>query len=705
LTHITKAGSHVSCHLCITALRDPTKRIIGYLLIGASNTDQVKSQEQEIREQLFYMRELIDANIDAIWVVNTEGMVIDVNQQTETLTGLTRQKLLGAPFRNHFTVPSMADACVKMAVTGGRAVDYDLTTIHVDGTHIGVFCSAGAYYDRNRRLLGILVSARDVTDIKQALQQLADKQIELQKVELKNTQLMADIANKAKSSFLANISHEIRTPMNVIIGMTHVAQMTEMTTHQRACMTKIQSAGKILLGLINDVLDFSKADAGEMGIEKIPFTLDSILKNVAAMTEDNARSSGLALRFVLAADVQNHWVGDPLRLSQILINYVKNAVKFTPSGRVTVNVERVDQALGTVGDTSCLLRFEVEDTGIGLTEEQISRLFMPFEQADNSTTRKYGGTGLGLVICKQLAQLMGGEVGVSSRLGEGSQFWFTVSLEPSLAVTSEAAQSEVDTASDSAATLRGMRMLVVDDNDFNLDVAEGIFNSVGMQVVLASNGAQAIELLRQSQFDCVLMDVQMPVMDGLQATRIIRADSQLAHTCVIGFTANAGGEDRTKCLAAGMNAVATKPIEPEILFALVAKLTTAALRKNLTTAALQPALSAELAVWDADALTRLVGDQPATHERLLKKFLSTANGQITALTEAATFSNWLVVSEQAHKLKSAAKAVGALRLEASCKAIEEACLAGNIAPCLAMAARLVEDFLQAQDKILLVFKL
>jgi CheY-like chemotaxis protein len=319
-------------------------------------------------------------------------------------------------------------------------------------------------------------------------------------------------------------------------------------------------------------------------------------------------------------------------------------------------------------------------------------LFESFEQGDPSITRKYGGTGLGLAISRQLASLMGGEVGVSSRLGIGSTFWFVARFHPA----PEARQQvrPVGNLQDAIATLRDKRVLVVDDNEFNLDVARGLLQDIGALVTVAENGAQAVDAVRNSAFDCVLMDMQMPVMDGLVATRTIRSDPAIAQTVVIAMTANAGQEDLNRCLQAGMNEVLTKPIEPELFFMTLAKWLrepypldgSPARQAAPAMAALPPAPETSalstvnqelpnvstLPVWDASALTRIIGDNPVAHARLLDKYLVTAKEAVAAIRSSAVGGQWTAVADQAHKLKSSSRSVGAMQLGALCESLEHA---------------------------------
>ena len=370
--------------------------------------------------------------------------------------------------------------------------------------------------------------------------------------------------NIAKSTFLANMSHEIRTPLNGIVGMVNILRREGVTPGQAERLKTIDTSAGHLLGIINDILDISKIEAGKLALDNAPVNVCHLLDTVSAIVAERARAKGLRLD-IECAEFPATLRGDPVRLQQALLNYAMNAVKFTETGYVILRARLLDKS-----ESEVRVRFEVRDSGIGIAPDALPRLFHPFEQADNSTTRKYGGTGLGLTITRRLAELMGGEVGVDTLPGAGSVVWFTARLQIGRAEDESTPEAGGENAElQLVARHQGRRILIVDDEPVNLEIARFLLEQSGLRVDTAADGEDALRRVQETDYALILMDMQMPRLDGLVATRLIRATPGYATTPILAMTANAFTEDRRHCLEAGMNDFLTKPFNPDVLFAIL----------------------------------------------------------------------------------------------------------------------------------------
>ena len=801
LTYVRKDGSRFPAVVSVTALRDEHDSIIGYLLIGTDNTarkqvetDQ-KKLDQRLRDQQFYTRSLIESNIDALMTTDPAGIITDVNSQTEALTGCTRDELIGAPFKGYFTEPERADAAIQLVLRDKKVSDFELTARSRDGVRTVVSFNATTFYDRDRTLQGVFASARDVTERKRV------------EVELQKAKSAAESASRTKSDFLASMSHEIRTPMNALMGIADLLARTPLSAEQDKYVQIFRRAGDNLLNLINDILDLSKVEASQLELEMMGFSLDELLDKVMEMITPQTEEKGLTLERDIDPDVPRALVGDPTRLRQVLLNLLGNAIKFTESGTVTLKVTRDDNlAVPTA------LRFAVFDTGIGIASEKLPRVFERFTQADSSTTRRFGGSGLGLTISKRLVELMEGGIGVDSQAGGGSVFWFTIraglgsskpkprvlrpdvggrrvlvvddndsarivmrdmlaamSFDVSVSASGEEAVAAVRLADaaknpyaivyldwrmpgmDGMAVARAIgalglaarphvvmvtaygreeliteasevgiedflmkpvsasvlfnasvqllqgdrlpsspvpagmapvrsrraRILVVEDNELNQEVARDMLEQLGHRVDVAANGQAALRMAQQSAYDLVFMDMQMPVMDGIDATQAIRRlpEARFAAVPIVAMTANVMRQDQARCLAAGMNDYIPKPIDPAALDRMLERWLPSGVWGESSPAATPGEAPDEAVPLDipgldaAQGLSRVLGNAPR-YRSLLRRFANQERDCALAIRAHLARGEREDAERRAHTVKGAAATLGAVDLQADAMALE-----------------------------------
>lgn len=569
-----------------TPILDSSRRVLGTIEIFLKINFKPEIREQKIIDSLGQTLALefsrsqiegqsrklalaVEQSPESIVITDLQGVIEYVNETFVRVSGYQREELIGNNSRilKSGRTPAENYRALWSTLERGQTWKGEFYNRRKDGREYVELSLVAPLRQSSGVITHYVAVKEDVTEKKRISAELESYRHHLEELVESRTKLLADAqlraesANNAKSAFLANMSHEMRTPMNGMIGLTELMIRDNPTPLQADRLKKLEISAQHLLAIINDVLDLSKIEAGRVVLEKMDFRLKEIVDYVVAMIAEPAEKNGLSL-IVDCEDAAMYFHGDPMRLRQALLNYASNAIKFTERGSVTLRVR-----LQKRREQKFVLRFEVEDTGIGISTENIARLFHRFEQSDISITRKYGGTGLGLAITRNLARLMDGDAGVDSELGRGSKFWFTAVVEAS-AYTELLPDAPIHI--DAANTLRrehqGKRVLVVDDNSVNQEISAELLRVVGLEVDVATNGSEAVEKVSHRDYAAVLMDIQMPVLDGLGATRAIRLLPGKSALPVIALSANAYAEDRAACTAAGMNGFIAKPFVPNVLY-------------------------------------------------------------------------------------------------------------------------------------------
>ena len=556
LTYIRQDGSRFPAVVSVTALRDEQNTIIGYLLIGTDNSarKQVEAEQkkldQRLRDQQFYTRSLIESNIDALMTTDPLGIITDVNKQMEALTECTRDELIGAPFKDYFTDPERAEAGIKLVLSEKKVTDYELTARARDGKETVVSYNATTFYDRERRLQGVFAAARDITERKRLDQVLQEKNIELE-----GAKIAAEKANLAKSDFLSSMSHELRSPLNAILGFAQLMESASTpvpTAFQAERIAQILKAGWHLLNLINEILDLATIESGKVSLSLEPVSLADVMLECEAMMAPQAQSRGISMSFPrLIPPVFVH--ADRTRLKQIVINLLSNAIKYNRlQGSVVVDCAAV------VPDR---VRISVRDTGAGLTPEKTAQLFQPFNRLGQEGS-DVTGTGIGLVVTKQLAELMQGAMGVASTSGEGSVFWVELRATAAPVLTAGGHGTVAPTEPRPPSGARARTLLYVEDNPANMELVEQIIaRRADLKLQTAVNGTIGVEMARVTRPDVILMDINLPGISGIEALKLLRECPATAHIPVVALSANAMPDDIARGMAAGFFSYLTKPIK------------------------------------------------------------------------------------------------------------------------------------------------
>jgi PAS domain S-box-containing protein len=557
LTYIRKDGSRFPAVVSVTALRDIDKVIIGYLLIGTDNTarKQVEAEQmkldQRLRDQQFYTRSLIESNIDALMTTDPAGIITDVNKQMEALTGCTRDELIGAPFKSYFTDPARAEAGIKLVLSNKKVTDYELTACARDGKETVVSYNATTFYDRDRTLQGVFGVARDVTERKRFEQALQETNVEME-----SAKSAAEKANLAKSDFLSGMSHELRSPLNAILGFAQLMATASPTPSdlQKESITQILQAGWHLLNLINEILDLSVVESGKVSLSLEPVSLSDVLSECQTMMEAQAQQRGIRMTFPKFEQPKFVWA-DQTRLKQIVINLLSNAIKYNQdNGQVTVDYTAM---------SSDRIRISFKDTGAGLTPDKKAQLFQPFNRLGQEAG-SVAGTGIGLVVTKQLVELMGGFLGVDSTVGEGSAFWFELRSTPTPELKPVSPELAMTKTAIRPIDAPQKTLLYIEDNPANMKLVERLIDRrTDIKLLTAVNGSLGIALARASLPDVILMDINLPGISGIEALKVLQEDAATAHIPVVAISANAMARDIEVGKQLGFFRYLTKPIVVE----------------------------------------------------------------------------------------------------------------------------------------------
>jgi len=592
-----------------------------------------------------YSLSLIEASRDPLFTISPLGKITDMNEATVKVTGFSREKLIGSDFFNYFTEPDKARQGYQEVFTKGFVADYPLTI--KDHRLTDVLFNGSVYKDDRGHVLGAVVVARDITEQKRIEKELTEAKVyaelataiaEEAQSKAESATRVAEDAVKAKQQFLSNMSHEIRTPMNAIIGFTKVVLKTDLTDKQKEYLNAIKISGDALIVLINDILDLAKVDAGKMTFEQVPFKMALSISAMLHLFETKIQEKNLVLIKNYDNKIPEVLIGDPVRLHQIILNLVSNAVKFTTTGNITVSVN-----LKNEDELKATIEFAISDTGIGIPENKIKHIFENFHQATSGTSRLYGGTGLGLAIVKQLVEPQGGTIKVESEINKGSTFSFIL---PFIKTNGEA---ELETAlMELDEEIKNIKVLVVEDIALNQLLMKTLLDDFGFERDIAANGKIAIEKMKDKVFDIILMDLQMPEMNGFEATEYIRKTLKL-NIPIVALTADVTTVDLAKCKAVGMNDYIAKPVDERLLYSKIVSL----VKKPIIikeTEAIKIAEAISQRCIDLSLLNQRTKSNPALMMEMISLYLEQTPPLISTIKQSFQDKDWKSLHSAVHKM-------------------------------------------------------